>query len=555
MSKKREEKKAYKLSIYLLKEDVTDFKKAMKEGVSVVPYEIKKEFKIDGKIYVGITKSNTSDWRDLLQDGTAQKLPPLESSSNRAILFFRLEDRIFALPFGYGKHLLKEDVIERDFGLRTALNVVDADKLRSMDKANLDSLTVLTKTQTSRKSKQEEFNIDIIRDLLRGVTGDISLHKEALGEIITGSEGVYILPKIDFGDIFKNLKLLKKAYESNIYKSRFEWIDNLKAERDPAVITNLVDQLIQDLKAKDTINIHISPPDLIDWNGFEGLSYTPKGELESDFDIDGFYEKYDSDLSDLDRDKLMRVRIYIKSTDDENERSSIPFWRCINYQTEIGDNLFVFAFGKWYRVNKTYAKQIKDYVTQIVESSLVYVDCDKGMNEGDYNIKLSKSNPGFSLMDKQLVGSDIIQSGIEVCDVLSNNGEFIHVKFRKDSATLSHLFAQGKISAALLMKSRVFRKNLRVKLNGLGLKNDFVPLEYKDLKRESYTITYAIIEDKTRSFVDALPFFSLLNFRLTAEELLNWGYKVKVKKILQLKEFQHSTNLQSSFQANQNHIP
>lgn len=530
-TKNDDAKKTQKLSIYLLKEDITDFKMALKDKVFVRTYEIKKEYGVDGIIFIGLEKSSEAGWKDLLQEGTDKKLPDLASSSNRALLFLKVEGRIFVLPFGYGKHLLKDESIERDFGLKTALNLVDADKLRSMDKANLDNLTVLTRTQTSRKAKQEAFDIDIIRDLLKGVTGEAAVGAENLGDLITGSEGIYINPYIDFSDISKSIKQLKKAYESKKYKARFDWIDNLKAEKDPLIIEKLQKDIIRDLQKKDTIVIHISPPYLIDWSGFEGISYTPQGDLETDFEIESFYRIKEDDLIDLDWEKLIRIKIFIKTGDEEN-RISIPLWRCLNYQAEIGNNLFVFAFGKWYRINKSYAQQIKEYVMHIEESSLPFVNCDKGMHEDGYNIKLANSSPDFELLDQDLVASDLVRSGIEVCDVISKSGEFIHVKFRKSSATLSHLFAQGKISASALLRDRVYRKNLRSKLGSIGLNRDLVPLEKRDVVTSSYTITFAIIEDKSRSFIDSLPFFSLLNFRLTAEELQNWGFNVKVKKII-----------------------
>jgi uncharacterized protein (TIGR04141 family) len=109
--------------------------------------------------------------------------------------------------------------------------------------------------------------------------------------------------------------------------------------------------------------------------------------------------------------------------------------------------------------------------------------------------------------------------------------EFIHVKFRNSSATLSHLFAQGKISAYALRKDKAFRKNVRKKLHDIGMNKDLIPIESKDFNANDYTITFALIEANKRSFVESLPFFSLLNFRLTADDLLLLGYKVKVKKI------------------------
>ncbi|MDF2438985.1 MAG: uncharacterized protein K0Q95_3361 [Bacteroidota bacterium] len=530
---KKEIKPVQKLSIFLLKEDVKNFKDALKEKVSVTEYAIKKNHNIDGLIYVGLEKSHTPDWKRLLQEGTDKKMPPLSSSSTRALLFLRIDKRVFVLTFGYGKHLIKDETIERDFGLKTALNLVDADKLRSMDKANLDNLTVLTRTQTSQQAKQEAFDVDIIRDLLKGITGQLDSGQENLGAFITGNEGVYILPRINFEDISKSLIQLKKAYDSKKYLTNFHWIDNLKAEKDPSVISKVQEKLIESLKGKDSLDVSISPPFLIDWSTFEGISYTPKGDLEQDFNIESFYRIKEDDLADLDWDKLIKIKIHLQ-TDDKEDRTSLPIWRCLNYQTTIRDNLYVFAFGKWYRVASSYAKQIRDYALQIEESTAVFIDCPSGVDEGEYNIQLASSDVNYSLFDKELVNTDLVRSGIEVCDVLTQKGEFIHVKFRKSSATLSHLFAQGKISASLLMKDRVFRKNFRGKLKGMKLNPDLIPLEYKDLDKSKYTITFAIIETKKRSFVDSLPFFSLLNFRLTAEELQNWGFKVRVKKIVQV---------------------
>lgn len=233
------DKKSYKLSVYLLKKTVTSFDEALKDKKAVDEYKLKGVLKLNGVIYLGKTKYNDFDWQRLLQEGTDKSIPRLENSSNRAVLLMKIEGRIFALPFGFGKHLLNEESIEREFGLRTALNLIDADRLRSMDKANLDDLTVLTKTQTSRRAKPQEFNLDIIRDLMRGVTGEPSPGFEVLGATITGSEGLYIIPKISFEDISKHLQTLGKAYASKAYRGRFDWIDNLKSERDPALIAKL----------------------------------------------------------------------------------------------------------------------------------------------------------------------------------------------------------------------------------------------------------------------------------------------------------------------------
>ena len=526
-----DDKKSYKLSIYLLKDEVKNFQDALKTRVAVAKiFKLKKEIEAEGEILIGITKSTPSGWRELLQGGTEEEIPDLDNSSNRALAFFKIEERIFVLTFGYGKHLLKEELIEHDFGLRTALNIVNADKLLSIDKANLDNLTLLTRTQASRKAKPEAFNIDVIRDLLRGVTGESSLDNANIGNIITGNEGVYIIPKTDFADIPKSLKEIKKAYESDNYKARFGWIDNLREEKDPILIEYLCSELVKDIQKKDNSKIHLAPPFLIDWTAYEGFSFTPKGKIETEFDIDTFFEAREHNLSHLDWDKLSALQLYIKYGDDE-ERQPFKIWRCLNYQTEKDKNIYVFALGKWYKVNKKYSDELIEFVSQIKESDSVFIECDKGMNEKSYNEKLAKSKTNYKLLDSDLVKSDLVRSEIEVCDVITQEGEFIHVKFRRSSATLSHLFAQGRISAQALRRDRSFKKNLRSKLATIGINRDLIPIENNQVDPSNYTITFALIETIDRSFVKSLPFFSLINFRLTAEDLMLLGYNVRVKKI------------------------
>ena len=194
----------------------------------------------------------------------------------------------------------------------------------------------------------------------------------------------------------------------------------------------------------------------------------------------------------------------------------------------------VFSLGKWYRINKDYIKLIREYVKNVEESDIDFVKCPKNFIEGDYNELFANSNKDYLLFDKNLVKSDYFnRSHIEVCDVLSiSKKEFVHVKPRSSSSTLSHLFAQGRVSSTAILRDDSFRKNLRIQLKASGAKMDFVPLDRKKLVPNQYTITFALINKKDRSFIDALPFFSLINFRFTLENLQEQGFKVKIKNIL-----------------------
>jgi uncharacterized protein (TIGR04141 family) len=529
----KSEKKSYKLSIYLLKNDIKNYRDALKEEITIqAELEFKEEINAEGKVIIGATKQSTSSWRELIQEGVNPPLPDLENTSNRAIVFFKIDNRIFALVFGYGKHLIKEEAIDREFGLRTVLNIIDPEKLLSVDKANLDELTTLTRTQTSRKSSLETFEVDKIRNLLKGVTGvpstDFTL---SIGKLISGSEGIHILPKIKFKDIPEGLKALKQAYEDTSYKARFAWIDNVRSERNLVTIDHLRENLVNSLKSRDNLFVHLSLPDIIDWESYAGFSYTRNGEQFSDFDIEDFYSERADSLEELNWNKLVNLVLYFNST-ESGEVVTKPFWRFINYQTEYKGSIYVFALSKWYKINKNYATEILEYAQKINESSLTFIDCKDSYKEDNYNKALSDSSNSYYLFDKDFVASSYTGSKIEACDVYSDTGEFIHVKVRHSSAALSHLFAQGKISAYSLKKDEKFRDNFNKKLEKKRLKNRLIPTKADEFMPGKYIITYAIIEKRERSFVESLPFFSLLNFRLTAEEIIDLGFEVRVKKII-----------------------
>lgn len=527
-----EDVKNYKLAIYLLKDSVLDYKDAIKEKARFKEYDFNEKIKVKGKVLIGLTKENEPEWKTLLQEGIKEKLPLLNNTSNRAVAFFIIDNRYFAIPFGYGKHLLKEESIDREFGLKTALNIINADKLLSIDKANIGDLSVLTKTQASKKGTPDYFNIDVLKDLIRSITGEptIVLPNE-YGSVITGNEGIYISPKTNIIKIPEILNKLKTEYHKTTYKSRFDWIDNIKTERDPIIIESLKNKLINELKNKNSEALHLAPPFIVNWESFVGISFTPKGELYNEFDILNYYSLKDNNLSDLDWDKLMRQKLYFKESDNE-EAIGFYLWRFLNFETEHLGNNYVFTLSNWYRINSNYYKSIYDYCSKIEESNISFLDCSKDEDEGKYNEKMAKSTPNFICLDKKLIRSEISRSEIEACDIFSKSKEFIHVKFRESSSTLSHLFAQGRVSCNSLRRDKTFRKNLRSKIKSLGLNNDLIPLESKDFNPGDFTIIYAIIEKKERKFVDSLPFFSLINFRLTAEELMIMGFKLKVKKIL-----------------------
>ena len=526
-------KETHKLTIYLVKETYVSFSSCLRQNTeyNITKYELKGGLELEGEVYVADTQEKESKWHRLIQQGTTDAIPNLTNSSNRAILLVKLESRIFALTFGYGQYLLNPACIERNFGLRTSLNTIKPYKLRSMDKARLDELTVQTRIQSSITTDRGSFDIDVIGDLLRSITGETT--DKSLGNSITGTDAVYISPKIDFTDIKPTIQRLKTYYELEDYKESFDWIDNLEHEKNSAIIDELTEALVEDIKKKDELVVSIAPPFILDWTSFSGISFSPKGDLIPDFDIKEFY-KYKDDLSEFSIEKLKSSYLYFEDGANEN-RASISLLKCINYQTELNENLYVRTLGKWYRISKIFSDQIMDETSKIKESEAIFIDCNHNWTEGSYNEALANSRNEHTLFDKKLIRCESVRTSIEACDVLTETGEFIHVKPKNSSSTLSHLFSQGRISAIALNSDKKFRKEMRKTIRSNGdFTDDIIPLE--KVNNTDYTVTYATITKGDTPMIEKLPFFSLLNLRQSAQFLFEHGFDVRVKKIKKLEE-------------------
>jgi hypothetical protein len=121
-----------------------------------------------------------------------------------------------------------------------------------------------------------------------------------------------------------------------------------------------------------------------------------------------------------------------------------PVYRCLVYQVELDDRLFVLSAGDWFRVDLDYRKQVEADVDALPRFEGL-PDADPDTDEDTYNKKAAK-HLDAACLDKRFV-YDGGPDKMEVYDVLTREGGFIHVKPRGASSTLSHLFSQWLNSA------------------------------------------------------------------------------------------------------------
>ncbi|RYD81513.1 MAG: hypothetical protein EOP84_10885 [Verrucomicrobiaceae bacterium] len=156
---------SYTFTIYLLKA-IQSSADAIDQEKRTTEHPVTGFDGVTGSLFLGNQNRGSPDWVSMVRPFVTPSLPEIYSASRPAVLIVNFRGKHFAFIFGHGKSLLKPTAWERSFGLRTTLNRVDPDGLRSVDSKTYDHLVVSTRRQTSRMSSINNFELDVGRALV-----------------------------------------------------------------------------------------------------------------------------------------------------------------------------------------------------------------------------------------------------------------------------------------------------------------------------------------------------------------------------------------------------
>lgn len=521
--KKRTTGASRSLTIYLLKEDGSDPYYYIKLDPLAKEYILLVEEDEPWSLFVKRAPPKLPPWASFFTD----YVNPEElgrANSTAAALFIPAVGRWWAVTFGQGRHLLREDVYEERFGLRVALNSVGEEKLRSIDKETFDAVAGHARQQASKEVAAREFGLDIERDLLCSVTG--SPGDERLGQRISGRDSLSSSLRIELPDLSRFLERLCSAYLDDTYKERFPWVDNIYEVKEAVLRSALNGKLIDQLKARNFENTWLAPPEILDWAAVRFFAYSDASTAPELHDIHWktFFDLSVRDPEEVDLEFLRRRRVFCVGEDHVTlERWSV--YRCIYAEIEHEGGTYLLSSGKWYRVAEAFVEDVNNSISLIpvLDGDLPEFNDE---SEEDYNARVAAEAPGeYALVDQRLVQYGGGRSKIEFCDLLRRNGDIIHVKRYSGSRDLSHLFAQGLNSGELYQLDEGFR----------SVVNQVLPQEFQ---RPSVNerpaagelrVIFAIISQSRQPL--NLPFFSKLSLRHAARRLQGYGYRIALAKV------------------------
>ncbi|MDF5327318.1 TIGR04141 family sporadically distributed protein [Vibrio parahaemolyticus] len=521
------------LSIYLLKKGINANTSVLK-----INDANSHNVEIDGTtstMHVQTPTSNPPAFAKLFTE--SNQLAEVDFGTNQstgAVLELHHAGQTFFVAFGKGYHMIEMDYMVHDFGLRTALNLVDTKDIRGVDTASNKTTPLNARIQSGLSAEVSDFPIDIDEDLLSAIEG---LSNDAgFGSRVSGRRKAL---KVNYKGKLEELpKLLLNAYKkyNSPLPNEFKWVENIREVTEPATITSLNTELVarlQKLQAngpeKDD-NIYMIAPDVYG-SDVVGFSYGANNKLRSDIlSLQRYLDKVVNEEGTLEL-KHLKTDYKVFAKDEEHKtRNTWTGYDCLYCELEKDGKHYELRAGIWYEINVDFVKEINK-VMESIASYDVILPAYNHDSEGAYNKDVADNDTNIECLDTKNIYLGGGQSRFEFCDLVNkDNGhdkltDLIHVKHYTSSATLSHLFSQGVVSAEIFRRSEEARQKL------YSNHKDVMPLTDPAIapNASDYRIVYAIYD------IDALPtklpFFSKVNLKNAFNRLQLLGYEVALAHI------------------------
>jgi uncharacterized protein (TIGR04141 family) len=545
------------LTVFRLRDEIAgkrvkELDEFIDKSKNAASHNLRSHFGFQARLFVASPDIRRPPWLEFLEPGfgTLGQVP--DSVNNSAVLVVRVKrgkrDYHFAFTFGFGRFLLRSGSYERNYGMRVALNAVypkrdrkedmDPNRLRSVDSKTVAANTLRTRRQTDRRTAFEDFDVDIQRDLLTGLTGT-PFDESLWGRRITGADALYLGVQTEFkklGDLCDQVERF-----STKIPPEFSWVDKIYAVRDSVLVDKLKLHVIGMIRRDEVQGLELAPPELIDWGEIDkfAFSFNSQTRFEEPVIEDYVSELKRSDkLNSLAPKHLTSVHRMIAFDQAGTQIHQWPIFRCLSGELKSEKKTYLLSEGEFFEVSERYLDDLNADIARLKEfnrSLPAYVPEEE---EGDYNQRVAEESDDRLLLDRKTVRLSSHTSPIEICDILTRDRALLHVKRKLNSSSLSHLFAQGLVSADLLLMSNEFRQKVRRVVitaeNARGRTGRFSRAfpENRGVTPSEFTIVYAIMAKwGNRSLAEGLPFFSKINLRRCTKDLRRMGYRVLYKRI------------------------
>ncbi|WP_200906896.1 DUF6119 family protein [Paracidovorax avenae] len=505
------------------------------------------------ELYVSQSPPNQPEWVKFIEKFAGKSLGGLFGQSCGAVLFLEipqtasLQSRLMAVSFGSGHHSLDPKAIERNFGLRVALNSISTADLRSLDVASMDTTTFQRRIQSSRSAEFKGFGVNVERDLLRLAAGVAS--DQTFAKSLAGRDSLLINAKINPDDLVKKCSEALAVYQSKKYQKDYAWVDYIIPETDKVEINSLDTEAfaaLQDALSGRPSDMHLAVPEIINPEQAFEVSYFGAGLRQGKkrryvgVDIGDYVAEIaagrPSEIVDMDAVKGSHEIKFLDQGGGSITRR-LRIYDCFSFELIKNGSVYVLFGGEWFKIQRNFYDDVERSFCAVLSASSFHPATDK-KNERELILDLDGRMDYLNLDQVKLAPSGAPGANIEPCDFLCRSKRFIHLKDGHSSGPLSHLWNQGLVSAESFVRDPKFRRDLRdeVKSRQLKYRKSGFEMVLPDGRTRvdpgKYKVIFGVIRSRNqRTKILTIPFFSKVSLRPVVDRILLMGFKVEVHLI------------------------
>lgn len=509
------------LTIFLAKEGVSaDDLLVAGHGATSTPIQVGH---VKGTLYTKSLPPHPPSWASFFKNAVPAEVLALETASASALLVVPMANRTFTVTFGYGRHLVDLMAVEARFGLHATLNSISQDNVRTIDKKTFEGISTHTREQASRETSIGDFGLDVERDVVSAVTGTPT--DDTLGSQLIGKDSLTARCDVTLDRLPELLQEYYAKSKEDTYKKRFGWIDNIHEVRDKARQKELDAVLVEMMRSGGNPKIWLAIPELIDWSDIKGFSYSKaaSAEIFNDVHLSKYIDHYSA--AAISDESLRRHKICGHRRSTDAVFASWPVYQCIHAEIAIDDSTYLLNGGHWYQIDNGFVARVDETINMIVETSFVPIEYTHGEHEDQYNKRLSAAIEGSCCLDRKMILHGGGRSSVEFCDVYGPSRQMIHVKRYGSASVLSHLFAQGVVSAVTFMSDEQFRE----KVNALLPETLQFAVPANRPSASEFEIAFLVASQSAGKL--SLPFFSRVTLRNAYRQLTSYGFKTTLTKV------------------------
>ncbi|WP_440697180.1 DUF6119 family protein [Clavibacter nebraskensis] len=397
------------------------------------------------------------------------------------------------MTYGMGFQLLDQRKVDGGFGQRIAIRSADPKDLNSLTRVTLDERSRVERSSIPGGAHLRGFGTNDLGDLVTRLVASAridGLSSGAKSIKIKGADSLSIPLSKAAVNLVSDLDALSALLNKSPANEELGLLEQLVKVKDKLFKATLDEYLLAAIRADDSPLLAISWPHERINEDVPQESYKILGGGRSDAqpglpDLQALIAHVRSSEQDKQSALLdsMAVMLFRDEAGDEPASSRIPLRRWLAFQTDIDEVRYCLHDGSWYSMDKPYAERVRERTNQIFARGPGIDDLPTwphNHDEADYNDLLA-ANLGGLCLDRDLMRSSFHKYGIEPCDVLLEDGTFIHVKNIDSSAPASHLLAQALVSAEVLTFDEEAKADFRSKIQAGGWDPDTIALPPKKL--------------------------------------------------------------------------